>query len=218
MLKPLRNISAIFLSVMTVIVSSCYTPYNNLKSPADFDNQIKINSLSFFGPLKYTLSKSNNKFLLLFKNDSLQYVCVGKKLKKHSSIYKVLFRSNTLNILSSEYYGKYYTTDTLFFFNDECFWKKVVYNDPPYGMSKIASPAVADFSYYKFSTTECLMSEKRYRYSYPTIVSGTVPLIEYCDKIRSGVATDSLIDRTYVSWKYPDKNEALLRFAYDYIR
>lgn len=217
MLKPILKILAITSSVV-IFLNSCYTPYNNWKSPADFDKQIKVNNLSLFGTLKYSQAKSKNKFLLLFKNDSLQYVSVGKKLKKHSSTYKMLFVSDTLNIISSEFYGEYYTTDTLFFYNDECFWKKVVYNDPPFGMPKNASPAVADFSYYRFLANECFNSEKRYSYAYPIIISGTVPLGDYCNKIRSGIATDSLIDTTYVSWKYPDKNDVLLSFIRNYLR
>ena len=216
-------ISLIFNTLATVLcscvlISSCHTHYNTLRSPGDFNKQINANNLAIFGKLQYQETKKKSTFLLLFKNDSLTYISPVKKLKNHSSVYKVLSLSDTLNILCSEFFGQYYSTDTLFFYPDECFWKNVVYNDPGEGLPQKSSPAIADFRHYKFSSAECRIEQKRYSFSYPNVIAETVPIYDYCNKIKLNAGTDSLIDKTYLYQKYSDKKEAMLRFVTSFLR
>lgn len=217
-LKFTQKIFVFILFNLSVLLNSCYTPYNNLKSSVDFDKEINTGSLSLFGKLSYDNGslKTKDKYLLLFKNDTLKYISIGKKLKKHSSVYKVIYQSDTLNILSSEFHGKYYTTDTSFFFTDEYFHKTVYYDHPRSELPKTSNPILADFYHYKFTTNECFRSNKRY-YCYPNKITETTPLAEYSNQVRVGVAISSLTD-TIVSWKYSDKKEELLNFSNERLR
>lgn len=116
----------------------------------DYDKIIKVNSISFFGPLRYVENNSKKNIWLFYKQGKLQYVSAGRS---NSLAKKALFKidqlSDSLNILSSKYYGRYFFVDTLYFFESMCVIKTNEYRFEDADV-KTAMPQKTDFRKYTF--------------------------------------------------------------------
>ena len=120
----------LIVSLLSLLLSESKSQNKiKLQETIKYDKVIKAKDISFFGKFIFNIDKSKKSFSLLYYHDTLQYISVGpRKNIIKNSLFKVDLLSDTLTILTCDFYGRYYATDTLYFFENMCVHKKVHYN------------------------------------------------------------------------------------------
>jgi len=142
-----------------IFYCSLFCSCNNTKSigkgSIGYDRMLKVADVAFFGAFSYTAAGSGNATACFFyRNDSLKYILFGSghNVKKHA-LFTVDSFTDTLKILSSNYYAKYATADTLLMSENECILKKSYYDIVDAGSN---SPQKVEFRRYIFKPKELM--------------------------------------------------------------
>ena len=142
-----KNLGITLLLILLMVESRSQNK-NHFLELLKYNNVIKVNDLSFFGKFIFDVSKKKKTFSLLYDQDTLRYVAAGPQIKiKNKRVFKVNQLSDTLNILTSKYAGRYFVVDTLYFFESMCVIKTAVYRSEDADV-KNAMPQKVDFDKY----------------------------------------------------------------------
>jgi hypothetical protein len=203
----------IYISLL-FFMYSCYTQKKNLKEGIDFDKKVQASSISLFGPFKYIPSNNDrNSIELYFKQDSLKYISPGGR--NYSKIYKVLFLSDSVNMISNEFQTRYFSIDTLLFYPNILFWKTVAYDIEP-GKGQTATPLHSRFEQYYFKANE--LRRSRRTYNVPPAIPEPQSISNWARITIMKGPLGSAVDSSHISQQFQDRQEAMRNFFKSYIR
>ncbi len=176
---------------------------------ARYNKIIKANEISFFGVFKYSVTNKKKNFKLLYENENLKFISVGssKKINKNR-LYKIYFISDSLTILSYDFYGRYHIEDTLMFTENKCLQKQTYYSIEGFKVSS-TMPFMIEIKCFEFAKDNLIgFSERFQRFDEQKETLNNISIKAYFDK-------KLIIDATkpnYTETLYENIDEAKMSF------
>ena len=128
------RVTKIFLFIQVILLCSCVTSRSTNHFAKTKNAEIKrAANINFFGGKieiqNYLNGKEEQKFYLLYKNDSLKYISLDKRIPNNDYIYKIKQKADSNIMLTRATMSvRYFVTDTIIFKKDIAIHKKCLFD------------------------------------------------------------------------------------------